>query len=134
MAQQAVMAAVEQRLADLWAHCPVDPPNQGGLPPAAPFLDVQYPVAKEDQISIGSPGAQLWRETGTIRFVLSIAPGSGADWAVAWMDELRALFRGKQFASVNTWAPSPCVIDNRNTVGGFWLLSFSVPYYFDFIV
>jgi len=26
------------------------------------------------------------------------------------------------------------VIDNRNTVGGFWLLSFSVPYYFDFIV
>ncbi len=138
MAQQAVMAAVEQRLSALWTNCPVDTANQGGLPPAAPFLDVQYPVANEQQISIGSPGAQLFRETGAIRFVLSIQPGSGADWAVTWMDQLRALFRAKQFAAtgqptVNTWAPAPVILDDRNTVGGFWQLSFSVPYYFDFI-
>jgi hypothetical protein len=134
MAQQAVMSAVNARLAALWSHCDVvDDSNDSPAPPPTPFLAVQYSIANEHQISIGSPGTNLFRESGAIRFVLTIAPGSGSDWAVGWMDELRSIFRAKQFGGVNTWAPSSPALDDRNSNGGFWQLTFAVPYYFDFL-
>lgn len=135
MAQAAVVAAVAARLAANFTRCPVVGINtQGDTDPAGkPFLAIEYPVANENQITIGAPGANVFRETGAIRFVLSIERANGIDQGMGWADELRALFRGKQFASVNTWAPSSPVLDDNNDSGTYWRLTFAVPYYFDFV-
>lgn len=135
MAQAAVMAAVTQRLTDNFTRCPVKGINLDGDTPAdgSPFLAIEYPVANEQQITIGSPGANTYRETGAIRFVLSIVRGTGVDQGMAWAGELAALFRGKQFASVNTREALSPTLDDGNDNGNYWKLSFAVSYYFDFL-
>lgn len=135
MAQKAVVDAVEARLAANWSATPYFGLNGGGEPPAdgTPFLEVQYPVANTEQISIGSPGANVWREIGAIRFVLSIRRGQGVAQGLGYADTLAALFRGKQFNAVNTWGPSSPVLDDSNDRGNYWTLSFVVTYYFDYL-
>jgi len=135
MASQAVVAAVNTRLEAAWTTLPVIGPNLQGEPPAdgSAFLTVQYPVASEQQKSIGAPAANVWREEGAIRFVLAIERGQGVDQGLQWADALRALFRGKQFSGVTTYAPSPPVIDDSNDDGLYWKLTFVVSYYFDII-
>lgn len=141
MAQKAVMDAVATRIGNPWvsgvdnSSLGVIDPNTTALPPSdgSPFIEIQYPVANAQQKSIGSPGANVWREDGAIRFVVSIQRGSGVEQGMGWCDEIAVLFRGKQFSGVNTWAPSSPVLDNSNDSGNYWLLSFAVPYYFDII-
>lgn len=133
MACAAVMAAVRARLDANWTRCPVFYANEGMTAPAdkGAFLSVQYPVATEEQKTVGAPGNNVFREAGVIRLVLSIPIGAGVDAYSVWLDELRALFRGKQFDHVTTWAPSGGVLDDRNDDGGYWMLSSAVEYYFD---
>lgn len=134
MAQAAVVTAVLQRLADNFARCPIAGINLEGDTPAdgSPFLAVEFPIAKEDQITIGSPGVNTYRESGAILFVLSIQRGTGVTQGNQWAGELAALFRGKQFSGVNTRAASSPVLDDRNGSGSYWRLTFPVNYYFDF--
>lgn len=133
MASASVMAAVRARLASGWSHCPVVYPNEEEqVPASAPaWLAVQYPVATEDQITVGAPGANVFREEGAIRFVLFIPRGAGVDDFAAWMDDLRALFRARQFSGVTTYAASPPVLDDRADAGKHWALSCAVPYQAD---
>jgi hypothetical protein len=136
MSSRAVRDAVAARIAANWTSCSVLDDNVNLTPPAdgSSYLVVQYPIANEQQITVGSPGANLFRETGAFRLVLSIPTGDGVAWAIDWLDQLRTLFRGKQFASVHCYAPSPCVQDNSSYVpAGRLLLSASVPYYYDFL-
>jgi hypothetical protein len=139
MASKLVMDAVEARLAANWTNTPIDLPNLTGAVPAAgtPFLALEYPVANEEQISVGSPGANVFRESGAFRITLSIPigagrvdPVTGQDY-VGWLDALRAIFRGQTFAGVKTWAPSPVTINDKSDDGAFFVLSFAVPYYAD---
>lgn len=135
MAQAAVVAAVLARLTSGFSRCPIAGINLEGDTPAdgSPFLDVEFPVANEQLITIGSPGSNVYRETGAIRFVLLIQRGQGVTQGLGWADELRTLFRGVQFATVNTWAPTSPVLDDSNDNGSYWKLTFAVPYYFDFL-
>jgi hypothetical protein len=141
MASSDVMAAVDARIATYWAV--TDPATSAAVPyyglneegetPASggAFLAVQYPVANAEQKSIGSPGAQVFREEGGIRFVLSIPRGQGTSW---WMQQLEALlahFRAQKFSGVNTWAPTSPVLDDSNDQGAYWRLTAVAPYYFD---
>lgn len=135
MAQAAVVTAVLQRLAANFTRCPIAGINMQGDTPgdASPFLAVEFPVASEQQITIGSPGANTYRETGAILFVLSIRRGRGIDQGMGWAGELAALFRGKQFSGVNTREARSPVLDDRNDSGAYWRLTFPVNYYFDFL-
>lgn len=130
MASKAVMDAVRARLVANWTLCPVVYPNEVGTAPAdtSEVLYLQFPVASEEQITVGAPGNNVFREEGAIRFVLEIPRGQGVDAWMPWIEELRALFRGRQFTPVTTWAPSPAILDDRNDDGKFWSLSFAVPY------
>lgn len=135
MALSAVSAAVEARLAS-WTHTPVRGLNDlsGDTPTGSgPFLVVQYPVSQSEQLTFGAPGANVWRDAGAIRFVLNVRRGKGLQEAFAWIDELAALFRGKTFDGVRTYAPSQPVIDDRNEDGPYFALSFSVPFDHDVI-
>lgn len=130
MASLSVMQAVRARLEAGWTRCPIIHPNAQAQTPGGtdPWLVVQYPMAREEQASIGSPGANLFREEGAIRLVLMVPAGSGVEEWTGWLDELRALFRAARFGGVRTYAPSPAVFDDRNRDGGWCALSTAIPY------
>lgn len=138
MAKLAVVTAVEARLAAAWTLCPII----GGLSdddrPAStdgtvtPFIAIQYPVANAEQLTLGAPGANFWREEGAFRIVIHVARGAGAT-GLAWADEVAALYRGKNFDGVQTFAPSSPAIDDRNDDGLYLRLSFAVPYWHDYV-
>lgn len=138
MASKGVVAAVNARIAASWAG-PGKPEvvaaNTSGKTPAgaAAFVTVQYPAGSAGQITVGAPGANVWRESGVIRFVIAAQRGKGLDEALQWADELAALFRGKDFGGVQTFAPSPPAIDDDNDQGNYFKLSFGVEYQHDVI-
>lgn len=127
------MDAVAQRLATGFIKCPIVEPNGLAEPPTngGAFLIVEYPIANEEQITIGKPGANLYRETGAIRFVLEVPQGRGLSLYLGWIDELRDLFRGRVFSGIYTWHASPAVTADESDSSGYFRLSFSVPYTYD---
>lgn len=141
MPSSSVLAAVEARIATYWTA--TDPgsgqpiayfsPNTVGQAPAdgTPFLTVQFPLANADQISIGSPGAEVFREEGGIRFVLSIPRGQGVSYWMGQLETLLGNFRAKKFSGVNTWAPTSPILDDSSDDGTYWKLTAVAPYYFD---
>lgn len=133
MASSAVIAAIETRVATYWTATPYYGLNTMGDPPAdgSAFLTIQYPVANASQISVGSPGAEVFREEGGVRFVLSIPRGAGVAYWQGLLEALLQHFRAAKFSGVNTWAPTSPVFDNSNDNGNYWLLSAVAPYYFD---
>jgi len=143
MAMQQVVAAVEARLAVGWTRCPVRgfADDNGDTPDdASAFLVVQYPVAMSDQITIGAPGNNIFREDGAFRLVLAVPRTvEGRMQALEWTDELSAMFRGKQFGAsagfmgVTTFAPTSPAIDDDTDNGNYLLLSIAVPYQADLV-
>jgi hypothetical protein len=133
MAGSSVVAAVSARLKENWTLCAIidDDASGQGTGDGSPYVTLEYPVANENQITIGAPGNNVFREDGAVRIVLVSPTGTGIDQPLAWMDQLRALFRGKQFGGVTTYAPSPPAVDNSNYIGGKYVISSSVPYYAD---
>jgi hypothetical protein len=136
MARQAVIDAVTARLKANFSACPV---LDQDTTPAAPadgssFLTLQFPVAYEEQITIGAPGHNVWRESGAFRLVISVRTGDPLAQANTWLDQARALFRGQQFSGITTFAPSPGVQGDPQFIGGTRVeLSSAVPYQSDFI-
>ncbi len=131
MASLAVMTAVEARLAANFTRCAIITPFTTAETPGdgSPYLTVTYPVANETQASIGAPGSNAYREDGTFRFMLSVPIRTGLEQWSAWIDELRALYRGVVFDGVVTWeAPPPATRDSDDETR--CELSFAVPYRF----
>ncbi len=118
--------ATWSRATEITANTMGDPPADGSA-----WYVVQYPVATELHIGMASVGNRSFREMGTIRIVLSIPRGQGQAQGLGWLDELRALFRAAQFGGVTCFAPSPPINNDANDQGAYWVLSSSIPYYFD---
>jgi hypothetical protein len=128
-----LVAAVTARLKASWTETAIveDDTTGQGTPDGSPYVTVKYPVAREDQVTIGAPGNNVFRESGVIRLVMSFQTGGGLTQPLALMDRLRALFRGQQFDGVMTFAPSPAIVDPTNYQGGRFKMSSAVPYYLD---
>lgn len=133
MASKAVMDAFRARLEATWTDTPIVPADRVASGPGdgQAYVTLDYPVAREEQITIGAPGSNVFRETGVARLVLNSPSGAGIDQPFARMDALRALFRGKQFSGVTTFAPSPAIENKSSYQAGRYVLSATVPYYFD---
>lgn len=133
MAGKAVIDAVTARLKANWTLCPIveDDTSGQGTGDGSPYVTLEYPVAIENQITIGAPGNNVFRESGAFRIKLVCPTGAGLSQPTDWIDQLRAIFRGRQFSGVTCYAPSPGVIDNSNYVAGKFVISSAVPYYFD---
>src|ERR1700736_428413 len=119
MAGKVVVDAVAARLAANWTTTPIVDDDAGGQAPwdGSPYVTVEYPVALENQITVGAPGNNVFRESGAFRIKLVCQTGTGLSQPLLWIDQLRAIFRGKQFSGVTTYAPSPGIVDNSNYVG-----------------
>jgi Bacteriophage related domain of unknown function len=136
MASDAVMTAVEARISAAWTHTPVVTPNGAtGMVPSdnTAFLAVSYPVANDEQISIGAPGNNVFREAGAFRVVLSIPVSGGRGSYVAWLDALRANLRNAEFSGVRCWAPNSVTTNDQSDNGGYFELSFATPYFYDYL-
>lgn len=135
MASAAVIAAVEARVTTYWTATPFIGLNVGGDAPTdgSAFLTAQYPVSNSEQISVGSPGAEVFREEGGIRFVLSIPRGQGVTYWQQLLEALLSQFRAKQFDGVNTWAPNNPDFDDDAENGNYCLLRAIIPYYADIL-
>ncbi|WP_185982983.1 phage tail terminator-like protein [Aureimonas mangrovi] len=136
MAQKEVINAIEARLASGWAGADVygingtdgDTPEDGTA-----FVVLQYPYSTARQLTFGAPGFNVWREEGAVRFVIHVERGSGAAQGLNWAAEIAAIFRGKEFDGVQTFAPTSPVVDDANEDGNYYALSFAVPYQFDIV-
>ena len=136
MASASVAAAVKAYLDANWSGLPLRYPNVGSASApadASSFIQVEYPVATRIQESIGAPGFNRVRETGTIGFIIAAQRGDGIDAGGATADALAALFRNARFGGVLCWEPSPAVEDNRNQDGNYFRLSMTVEYWFDIL-
>lgn len=129
MASVAAIAAVEARIATYWAGTYVGFNTTGETPSdGSAFLTIQFPLANAEQISIGTPGAQLFREEGGIRFVYATPRGQGVSYYQGLLETLLGHFRATKFSGVQTFAPSTPVLDNAADNGKYWLLTAAVPY------
>ncbi|KQO87336.1 hypothetical protein ASF33_02380 [Methylobacterium sp. Leaf92] len=130
-----VVDAVEGRLAEGWDKCPVVGINLTGNTPrdGSPFVQVSYPVANNEQLTVGAPGQNVYRETGAFRILINWKRGKPIGPGLEWADELAALFRGREFGGIQTFAPGSPVIDDRNDEGNYFALSFAVPYQADIL-
>ncbi|WP_082493983.1 phage tail terminator-like protein [Methylobacterium sp. Leaf106] len=130
-----VVDAVEAKLASEWDRCPVVGLNTVGDTPVdnSPFLQVSYPVANGDQLTVGAPGENVYREEGAFRIEINAKRGKGVSDGLQWADEIAAIFRAKEFGGVQTFAPSSPAIDDRNDNGKYFTLSIAVPYTADIL-
>lgn len=133
MASKTVSDAVKAYLAANFSTCPVyelsaqfEPPPDGSA-----FVQVQYPFGREEQMSVGDPGNNWFREEGALRLVVNTPAGDGVAVAAALADELRALFRNKRFDGVRTFEAQPITLDDGSDQLGYFQGSFAVAYEFD---
>ena len=134
MAQAAVIEAVEAKLAEAFPDDVIVGVLNGGARPAgnAGFLLVQYPVVNSDQVSIGDPGNNLFRDEGVFS-VLVHQPKAKKRAAVEKAGAVAAVFRGQQFAGVTCFAPQSARFDDDNDRGLYVVASVAVPYHFDYL-
>lgn len=133
MASTQVSDAVDAYLTANFSTLPVRKMNENLEPPRdkSAFVQVQYPLALEDQKSIGAPGTNWFREEGAIRLVIAVPVGSGLTTARAVGDELRSLFRNKLISGVRTFEAQPVTFDDESDKGGYVLASVTISYEFD---
>jgi hypothetical protein len=133
MPSKTVSDAFEARLAT-WPHigdCPFVDLQIVSVVPKPPFIEIEYPVAIEERISVGSPA--VFRETGGARFVITVASFKDG-WkaqVLGWIEELRDLYRAPFFDGLETRAASPAALDDRNKNGNRYRVPFVVTFVFD---
>ena len=133
MPSKPVSDAFEARL-QLWpnlAACPLVDLNEVSEVPKPPYLEIEWPVVIEERISVGSPA--VFRERGGARFIITTTTNKQG-WkaeVLGWVEELRDLYRAREFAGVVTDEASPAVLDDRNRNGTKFHVPFVVAYKFD---
>ena len=134
MARSEVVDAVRDRLTANWTRTSVFDENSQGSTPAdgSAYLDIQFPFSTNQRITFGAPGNNVYREEGAFRLLLNMQRGTGGDTGREWADELAALFLGKHFDGVETFAPDSASSDDANENGQYFTYAVAVPYRFDY--
>lgn len=135
MSSSAVATAVRARLEANWTATPIvpdawlrndDTAPEGAVYWLAPDFDVP---AEEEQITIGAPGDNVFRETGIFQLHVFAVAGTGDSTLRQHADALRALFRAQTFAGVRCYGADPPEIGPG---GGRWArATVAVEYEFD---
>lgn len=134
MAQQAVVDAVVARLQGAWNTTPIILPNDNPEPPSSggAFVALQFPTARETFIAMAAVGSRLVRENGTFRLVVAVPRGGKLETGLGYCGTLAGLFRLQTFSGVVCFEASPPIDNDTGDTGGYWVLSTSVSYQFDF--
>lgn len=134
MAHPDAEIAIEARLRTYWADRTLiytandgqqEQPSDG----ETSFITLQFPVADVKRWPLGD---RYYREEGGFRIVLSVPQGTGKDWLRTEGEGLASLFRDRKFDGVETQAPSPPQIDDREDAGGYFVAYVVFPYTFNY--
>lgn len=129
-----VIAEATAYLEERWSALPIVQPNtRKAITPSdgSAYVLIQLPYSTSSRRTVGAPGSNIYREEGGLRFVINVVRGSGIEEGFAWAEEIAAIFRGKEFQGIQTFAPSSPVFDDANENGNYFVLSFAVPYQLD---
>lgn len=125
-----VDAAFRARIASSWSGPSLIGGNSTAQPPGdgSPFLVLQYPVVNGSRPVLGP----RYFEEGAARMVLNVQSGTGEAGLTAALqsaDQLASIFRHVNLGNgVETFAPSPPIINDANDEGNYFSLSVIVPY------
>jgi hypothetical protein len=135
MASEAVINAVNSRVAANWTYTTIVYPNTLGAVPddGSPYLEVLFPVTTEDQLSIGGSSI-VYEELGGFRFCLYLPVGVTINPPNApWMTRIEALmaaFRGVSFQGVECLGFVGPTFRDDSDEGEYYEISFTVSYRF----
>ena len=131
MSSAAVEAAFQARY---YEHTLNDPPLYPAIISGQPdntlnvFVILQYPVVNGSKPVLG----RHYFEEGAARFVLNVRRSVEMDAALVLADDLAAIFRDRKFYDIETFTPSPPIINDVTNDGNWISLSVIVPYRYQF--
>jgi len=108
MSSTAVRTAIRDRLAANFTSAPIHDSLNANVDPAfGPWVTVEFLAGLEDIASVGDPGRNLYRESGTVQVHVLVPSGTGDTLAVQYADQIRAVFRGQTFDGVQVVGVDP---------------------------
>jgi hypothetical protein len=131
MPSAAVEAAFQARLYEFTlGDPPVVPAIVSGQPPngADAWIVLQYPVVNGTKPVLG----RHYFEEGAARFVLNVRRSVEMDAALGLADDLAGIFRDRKFYDIETFTPSPPIVNDVTNDGNWFSLSVIVPYRYQF--
>jgi len=131
MPSAAVEAAFQARLYEFTlGDPPAVPAIMVGQPDNATdaFIVIQYPVVNGSKPVLG----RHYFEDGAARFVLNVRRSVEMDAALGLADDLAAIFRDRKFHDIETFTPSPPIVNDVTSDGNWFSLSVIVPYRYQF--
>ena len=130
MPAAAVEAAFQARQFELMPTVPVIPAIVLGQPSDAhdAFIVIQYPVANGLKPAL----QRHYFEEGAARFVLNVRRSMEMEDALSMADDIASAYRDQTFLGVETFTPSPPIINDTTNDGNWFSLSVIVPYRYQF--
>ena len=92
------------------------------------FIVIQYPVVNGSKPTLG----RHYFEEGAARFVLNVRRTAEMETALGIADEIASIFRDRKFHGLETFTPSPPIINDTSNDGNWFSLSVIVPYRYQF--
>jgi hypothetical protein len=92
------------------------------------FVILQYPVVNGIKPVLG----RTYFEEGAARFVLNVRRTTEMYPALALADSIASIFRDRKFHDIETFTPSPPIINDTSNDGNWFSLSVIVPYRYQF--
>jgi hypothetical protein len=142
MSSPEVRAAVKDRMEISWEHTgtyDIEPDitnkhiDRGD--DDSPWAAIEFPGGTEDQISVGSPDDNIFRESGIFNVYVLVESGSGTGVALPLLESIRKLFRGKEFAGVECHSADPATTTDKispATIQGQWyIMGTTIEYEYD---
>jgi hypothetical protein len=132
MPSAAVEFAFQARLFEATSGSPpVIPAIVSGQPPNSgtdAFVIVQYPVVNGSKPTIG----RHYFEEGAARVVLNVRRTVEMADALAMADTIAGIFRDYRFHGIESFTPSPPIVNDTSNDGNWFSLSVIVPYRYQF--
>jgi len=131
MPSAVVEAAFQARL---YEYTLGDPPVISAIVSGQPknsdqaFIVLQYPVVNGSKPTIG----RHYFEEGAARLVLNVRRTAEMEDALALADNLASIFRDRKFHGIQTFTPSPSIVNDTSNDGNWFSLSVIVPYRYQF--
>ena len=141
MSSKAVRDAIDNYLVVNWITTPIlqldNVLDEAPLISIGPWLTLEYVSLDEEQMSLGAPGNNVYRESGVITFHLFIVSGTDIDAGLVNADILRDLFRGQVIDGVtieSIGAPNTQPGTVAISTSGNWSgLSVQLEYHYDIL-
>jgi hypothetical protein len=131
MPSAAVEFAFQARLYESTSgNPPVIPAIVSGQPDNShtAFLVVQYPVVNGTKPVI----SRHYFEEGAARLVLNVRRSVEMADALGMADDLASIFRDRRFHGIESFTPSPPIVNDTSNDGNWFSLSVIVPYRYQF--